>query len=196
MGLRDFFKKAEKTAGDWFCEAQGASRAAGKKLIEAAARDSERIRRGETGNSKDGEHARISREIDERITQYLEKALQIDSSYAPALFALGERENNIDSAIHLFDRAIAANQTFGSAYFCKAKALERKGALDEAIICYDKAIEFNPNDAEALMGKSRLLSQKGNEKEAALYAEKAKTLDPTLGNAFRLEKFRWRELPT
>jgi Flp pilus assembly protein TadD len=194
MRLFDIFKK---TAKEWFQEAQKVWPIARNAIIYTANWDVQRLREGIIGSAKDGENARLLAKLDKQVLYCLDKALHLDPSYAPALFAKGEimlYQNDIKEAISYFDKVFLSEPDFPSAYYLKAEALVREERFDEALACYQKAVELNANDAESLMGKARILRRNGKEKDADECAAKAKMLDPSLDQAIRFSKSRWEEL--
>jgi len=193
MGLFDIFKR---TAKEWFQEAQKVQFDAGKALGQAALRDAGRLSQGYINSYNEGEHVLMSANVEKRVSQCLDRALQIDSAYALALIAKGERmlyskNKNVEEAICYFDKALVTEPNLASAYYLKATVLESKSVFDEALACYQRAVELDADDAEALMGKARILRRNGKDKDADECLAKAKILDPSSDQAIRISKFRW-----
>lgn len=194
MALFDFFKK---TPEDWFQEAQRTRRGVDKSLAEAMIRDAEQVA---AGLSPQHEWPKRMEQVHKRVAHCLEKALQIDSSFAPAWLAKGEQmlystKTHLDEAIACLDKALAVNPMLADAHCLKARALELKGACDEALACYERAIEYNPRDGEAWLWKSRLLARQGNAEQARVCEEKANSVDPSVRHA-PAWRVRWLELRT
>jgi len=64
-------------------------------------------------------------------------------------------------AAEYFDKAIALDDKFDTAYNALAEAYNKMGELDKAIDTVKKQIEINPNDPIAHTALSRLYVQKG-----------------------------------
>ena len=69
--------------------------------------------------------------------------LTLDPHHQEALVKRGtalERLGRLDDAIESYDRAIAADQSFTTAYLCKGGVFNRQGRHDEALRCYEQAL--------------------------------------------------------
>jgi len=90
----------------------------------------------------------------------LEKAIELDSAYAPAFVELGNRYR----------------------YFATYNT-EKRGGRKAAESAYQKALALNPNLLSALIGLSGLYNESGNQFEGVKLAEKALDINPNSAGA-------------
>ena len=89
-----------------------------------------------------------------------------------------EYENNIDSAIRDFKRAIDVDPKFAAPYNNWGVALSRSGRYQRAIGKYEMAIEHDAEFAVAYNNWGRALRELGHDDEAITQYQKAIQLDP------------------
>ena len=90
----------------------------------------------------------IAKHRTEDISKYLEKALKIYPSYAPALTlrgALSLDKEDLAAALDDFEKAIHADSTYAMAYGAMAAALNRLNRFDEALRAAERASSLSPN---------------------------------------------------
>ena len=81
-------------------------------------------------------------------SKYLQKALDIYPSYAPALTlrgALSLDRDDFTAAVNDFDKAIHADSSYAMAYGGMAAALNRQSKSDEALRAAERASSLSPN---------------------------------------------------
>jgi tetratricopeptide (TPR) repeat protein len=90
--------------------------------------------------------------IDEGREQYAQ-ILQADSTYIPALFALGLLSNDLrlyDESAQLFGRVLAENPDDFLSYYYLGTALVALANQDSADVCFTVCLTLNPNFVPAL----------------------------------------------
>lgn len=90
----------------------------------------------------------IAKHRTEDTSKYLEKALKIYPSYAPALTlrgALSLDKEDLAAALDDFKKAIQADSTYAMAYGAMAAALNRLNRFDEALRAAERASSLSPN---------------------------------------------------
>lgn len=191
MGLLNFFSKSPDKL---FLAAQDTVRKSHQAFRKANNRDVERLRMGMPSR---GESEALRIKFKKKINQYLNTAIQLDPTFAPALFAKGEialGEGNLDEAISCLEKALESDPGLADAHYCLGKALERKKIYEKSLFHFGKALEINLNDAEALMGKACILLRDGREQEGRECSNKAKALDPSFTKTMRVKMNRWPSL--
>jgi len=83
-------------------------------------------------------------------------ALELNNSAVQAL-----EQHNLDRALELVDKAIAADSRFYSAYTNKGAILKERGRDKEAIAAFRKAISLNPDFADAYVPLGALYEKQG-----------------------------------
>ena len=84
----------------------------------------------------------------EKISKYLQKALEICPTYAPALTMRGVLlldKGELTSAIDDFDKAIHADSSYALAHAGMATVLNRLNKFDDALRAAERASTLNPN---------------------------------------------------
>ena len=92
--------------------------------------------------------------------EFINKALVINPSYAPAHFNLGialQKLNQQDQAVVSFDQALVLNPSYAEAHFKRGVALLELKRLDEAITSFNQAIISKPNYQQAYFGLGNAL---------------------------------------
>jgi len=100
----------------------------------------------------------------DEVSRYLQKALDIYPSYAPALTlrgALSLDKDDCTAAVSDFDKAIHADSSYAMAYGGMAAALNRQNKSDDALRAAQRASSLSPNSwqpyyemAKAYMAKT------------------------------------------
>ncbi len=78
-----------------------------------------------------------------------------------------------DDAIADYDKAIALDPNYATAYNDRGNAYGRKGAFDRAIADFDKAIALNRNYALAYFNRGVVYYEKGNKEQTIADFRKA-----------------------
>ncbi|NYT20529.1 MAG: tetratricopeptide repeat protein [Methanomicrobiales archaeon] len=89
-----------------------------------------------------------------------------DAQYFFRLALDAEAGENPQSVLEYFDRAIAMEPAYASAWNEKANFLDQMGELDMALVCYDRALTIDPNAAEAWFNKGLTLKKMGRDEDA------------------------------
>jgi predicted O-linked N-acetylglucosamine transferase (SPINDLY family) len=98
-----------------------------------------------------------------------QKAIQIQSNYAPAYNSLGivyREKGQLKRAIQCYQKAIECQPDYFPAYNNLGNALRDEGKLDEAIASYQQALKFNADYINALFNLGNALQQQRNFPEA------------------------------
>ena len=93
-------------------------------------------------------HEAMMKNQPEKISKYLQKALEICPTYAPALTMHGALlldKGELTSAIDDFDKAIDADSSYALAHTGMAAALNRLNKFDDALRAAERASALNPN---------------------------------------------------
>ena len=100
----------------------------------------------------------------------LEKNVQkLDDVAVPYASALGGhflREEELDHALHHFQRVVALNEKEAYSWYQVGVLLSRKGELDEAIEAYDQVLTIVPENSLARFNRGLIYEQLGRESEA------------------------------
>ncbi len=101
------------------------------------------------------------------------------------------KERKYDEAIQAFDRAIALNPDFPSAYFMRAVVHIRRGELDAAIADYTSVIRLKPDEANAYYNRALVYADLGDPDRALPdFGEFARRKpDDAVGHLRRAEMF-------
>lgn len=192
----NFFKK---NANQWFRSAQLAEQYCSEELIQEAMNYSKAIAQGLSAKwDEEGREAKREK-CNAKIKYRIDKALELDQFYAPALLAKGEltlhysystnseglRDVKFDfseEAVKCFEKCMSITPPLASAFYYMGRIYESRNELDRAMNCYDKALELNQLDSEAWHGKSRILKSYKKDLEAKECLEKAvKSKSPEVG---------------
>lgn len=191
-GFMGLFGGSKKTAKEWLLEAQRMQTEGRKEFEKSVLRMAETL---QLESIDPGMAKSAMARIDRKIAGTLDKALQIDAQYAPALLAKAELAlagdaPRIDEAIACLERALEANPAMADAFYIMGVANEMREQPEEAFTCYDRATALNPADAWAWMRKSSLLAQGGKQDQADACAERAQALRQDFSN----EQARWETI--
>jgi adenylate cyclase len=134
-----------------------------------------------------------------------EKALDLDSKFAPAYAQLGhaylfewvlgwERDSqSLEKAFELAEKAIALDGSLDLGHCLLGQVYLWKKQHDRAIAVFETSINLNPNYAMSYAGLGEILSWAGRPQEAIQYVKKAMRLNPNeswylwnLGHAYFL----------
>lgn len=184
------FNFLKKTASKWFRSAQLAEKYCSEDLIRDAMNYSSAIAQGLSPKwDEEGRKAK-RKKCNTEIKNCIDKALELDQFYAPALLAKGELTlhysystnseglNDVkfdfsEEAVRCFEKCISITPPLASAFYYMGRIYESRNELDRAINCYEKVIELNQLDSEAWYGKSRILKLNKEDMEAKECLEKA-----------------------
>lgn len=129
---------------------------------------------GENGSSPDARLAAARAE--------LEKAVQLDDSWAAARYQLGLlllQSGNGAAAEAEFVKVTTLEPRWSPGYAALGSAQQANGKLKEAVDSFRKAIELDPNSSQAYAGLGLARALKGELKEGIKDVERAIQLDPT-----------------
>jgi len=132
------------------------------------------------------QYQRWTREAEGRAVGFFDRALSLDSTFAPALAARGTAllmlsvsPDTVAQARAGIERALALDPNLGEAHAARAKFLfELDWNWAEAEREFRRAIELNPNDTDAHHHYSHLLLALGRPDESRREADIMMTLDP------------------
>ncbi len=116
-----------------------------------------------------------------RARENLQKALQLDGDFVPALVGLGRMElqsEHWQQAIEMLNRAGRLQPGNAEAAKYLGEALVKKGDLKAAAGALSNAVKLNPTDVEAHIALGNVMEHTGNRQAAADQFEAAVLLDP------------------
>jgi TolB-like protein/tetratricopeptide (TPR) repeat protein len=114
--------------------------------------------------------------------QAIDTALKLDANSALALMAQGllwRRQDRMQEAEAVFDRAIAADPLLVDAYIGRERLLAMTGRPDEAISGLEKAHAIDPLHPEVLYDLAHLLNLQNRKREAFAAVEQLYGINPT-----------------
>lgn len=123
----------------------------------------------------------------DKAIAYYDKALDIDSCYAPALYNMGNalvKQCEFDKAVTAYQKALDADPEFLMAYENLGKSYIRLGRIEEALRAFDKALALRPDFVQALVGKGIAYHTSGRYGKAILAYQEAIALRPDLARAY------------
>jgi tetratricopeptide (TPR) repeat protein len=146
------------------------------------------------------------KEANAQARQLLERALELDQTYAGAYAGLGwtywiewfqqwnlDRAQSLDRAVELAQRAVALDNTLSMPHRVLANVYVFNKQHDQAIVEAERAIALAPNDATGYLTLGWILAYAGRAEEAIGLTEKAIRLNPrypvylnNLGWAYRV----------
>lgn len=94
------------------------------------------------------------------------------------------RQEDFDSAINSFDKAISVDPNYANIYLHKALALSDIGRYSESLKCISKSIKLNPKNFAYYLFAGRICYDHQNYNEALQYIEKSLEIEST--NEFAL----------
>jgi adenylate cyclase len=127
-----------------------------------------------------------------QATRMLQKAIEIDPAYAPALAHLAwchwltvvqgwikRDDQSVTEMVHLARTALARDNSDPEVLRLAGSVIARAaGDLTEGVGLLERAIILNPNDATALVQASTLHAYAGDTRTAVAYLERANRLNP------------------
>jgi adenylate cyclase len=135
----------------------------------------------------------------------LERALEINPDFTPALVQLGytltdqarfggegNRAATYEAALNCTTRALAANPSCGEAYTIIGYVRTFQRRHDEAVTAGEKAIALSPSGTDAYHMAGMYHGYAGNFREAALYEEQSQRLSPVARNESLVDEARAR----
>jgi adenylate cyclase len=135
----------------------------------------------------------------------LERALEINPDFTPALVQLGytltdqarfgwegNRAATYEAALNCATRALAANPSCGEAYTIIGYVRTFQRRHDEAVTAGEKAIALSPSGTDAYHMAGMYHGYAGNFREAALYEEQSQRLSPVARNESLVDEARAR----
>jgi len=109
------------------------------------------------------------------------QALTLKPGFAEALYGFAvvrHSQHNLDDAIELYGRALAADPLNAAGHYNLGRALAERGQVDRAIQSYHKAIELSPEDADAHQGLARALVLQNHLAEAIYRYRRTLEIEP------------------
>jgi TolB-like protein/class 3 adenylate cyclase/Flp pilus assembly protein TadD len=150
-------------------------------------------------------YANFARHTHARARDQLERALEINSAFVPALYLLGltltdqarfgwekDRAATFDAALDCANRALAADPGYGEAYLVIGYVRSFQRRHDEAVAAGEKAIALSPSGSDAYHMAGMYHGYAGNFQTAALYEEQAQQLSPLERNESMVDEARAR----
>jgi class 3 adenylate cyclase/TolB-like protein/tetratricopeptide (TPR) repeat protein len=150
-------------------------------------------------------YANFARHTHARARNQLERALEINSAFVPALYLLGltltdqarfgwekDRAATFDAALDCANRALAADPGYGEAYLVIGYVRSFQRRHDEAVAAGEKAIALSPSGSDAYHMAGMYHGYAGNFQTAALYEEQAQQLSPLERNESMVDEARAR----
>jgi adenylate cyclase len=140
-----------------------------------------------------------------RARDQLERALEINPAFVPALYLLGltltdqarfgwekDRAATMDAALDCANRALAVDPDYGEAYLVIGYVRNFQGRHDEAVAAGEQAINLSPSGSDAYHMAGMYHGYAGNFQTAALYEEQAQQLSPLERNESMVDEARAR----
>ena len=115
----------------------------------------------------------------QQAREYLDKAIELDPTYAEAYFYLAElsKDQNPQEAREFLEKAIENDPKHAGWYF-KLAMLSKQQASPKALTLLEKAIEINPNYGDAHQQLGDLLHKEGNLEEAEFHFRRSLEINP------------------
>ena len=150
-------------------------------------------------------YVNFARHTHARARDQLERALEINPAFVPALYLLGltltdqarfgwekDRAATFDAALDCANRALAADPGYGEAYLLIGYVRSFQRRHDEAVAAGEKAIALSPSGSDAYHMAGMYHGYAGNFQTAALYEEQAQQLSPLERNESMVDEARAR----
>lgn len=150
-------------------------------------------------------YVNFARHTHARARDQLERALEINPAFVPALYLLGltltdqarfgwekDRAATFDAALDCANRALAADPGYGEAYLLIGYVRSFQRRHDEAVAAGEKAIALSPSGSDAYHMAGMYHGYAGNFQTAALYEEQAQQLSPLERNKSMVDEARAR----
>ena len=142
---------------------------------------------------------RFSRVDNDAARNFYLKAIELDPNFARAYAMLAltyrqevvngwseDREQALDSAMRLAEKAISLNEAIPEAYFVKGMVHRENKEYFEAMLAAEKAIEIDPNYADGHVVAGSVLYLAGRAEEGLELVEKAMRLNPNYPHNYQL----------
>jgi adenylate cyclase len=150
-------------------------------------------------------YVNFARHTHARARDQLERALEINPAFVPALYLLGltltdqarfgwekDRAVTFDAALDCANQALAADPGYGEAYLVIGYVRSFQRRHDEAVDAGEKAIALSPSGSDAYHMAGMYHGYAGNFQTAALYEEQAQQLSPLERNESMVDEARAR----
>jgi adenylate cyclase len=150
-------------------------------------------------------YVNFARHTHARTREQLERALEINPAFVPALYLLGltltdqarfgwekDRAATFDAALECANRALAADPGYGEAYLVIGYVRSFQRRHDEAVAAGEKAIALSPSGSDAYHMAGMYHGYAGNFQTAAMYEEQAQQLSPLERNESMVDEARAR----
>jgi TolB-like protein/Flp pilus assembly protein TadD len=150
-------------------------------------------------------YVNFARHTHARARDQLERALELNPVFAPALYLLGltltdqarfgwenDRAATFEAALDCANRALAADPGYGEAYLVIGYVCTFQRRHDEAVAAGEKAVTLSPSGSDAYHMAGMYHGYAGNFRMAALYEENAQRLSPLERNESMVDEARAR----
>ena len=141
----------------------------------------------------------FSRDDNRAARSFYLKAIELDPDFARAYAMLAltyrqevvngwseDREQALESAMQLAQKAISLNETIPEAYFVKGLVHRERKEYFDAMLAAEKAIEIDPNYADGHVVAGSVLYLAGRAEEGLELVEKAMRLNPHYPHNYQL----------
>ena len=150
-------------------------------------------------------YVNFDRHTHAQVRDQLERALEINPVFTPALYMLGltltdqarfgwekDRAATYQSALDCATRALAEDANCGEAYLILGYVYTFQRRHDEAVAAGEKAITLSPSSTDAYHMAGMYHGYAGDFRKAALYEEQAQRLSPISKNVSEVDEARAR----
>jgi adenylate cyclase len=150
-----------------------------------------------------GLYANFDRHTHAQVRDQLERALQINPVFTPALYLLGltltdqarfgwekDRPATYQAALDCAARALSEDASCGEAYLIIGYVRTFQRRHDEAVAAGETAITLSPSSTDAYHMTGMYHGYAGNFRKAALYEEQAQRLSPINRNESMVDEAR------
>jgi adenylate cyclase len=152
-------------------------------------------------------YANFARHTHAQARNQLERALDINPTFLPALYLLGltltdqarfgwekaqAATSTYQAALDCADRALAIDPSFGEAYLVIGYVCTFQRRHDEAVAAGEKAIALTPSSSDAYHMAGMYHGYAGNFRKAVIYEEHAQRLSPLERNESMMDEARAR----
>jgi adenylate cyclase len=150
-------------------------------------------------------YVNFARHTHARARDQLERALELNPVFAPALYLLGltltdqarfgwenDQAATFEAALDCANRALAADPGYGEAYLVIGYVCTFQRRHDEAVAAGEKAVTLSPSGSDAYHMAGMYHGYAGNFRMAALYEENAQRLSPLERNESMVDEARAR----
>lgn len=123
----------------------------------------------------------------EEAYDFFQRALEIDPSYPPALYNMGNtlaKEGRYEAAIKAYQKAIQKDPDLIMAYDNLGKSHLRLGRMEAAIDTFDAVLAIRPDFVNALVGKGAVYHVTGNFEKAVSLYRRAIEIQPGFAPAY------------